>query len=113
MRRLGEFEQIILFALLRLGDEAYGVSVRREIERRTGEAVSPGAIYTTLERLESRGLVSSEFGEPTPERGGKRKRHYRLEAAGAEALNRSYSAISGMAADQIGKLQELLGDGKS
>ncbi len=113
MRRLGEFEQIILFALLRLGDDAYGVSVRREIERRTGEPVSPGAIYTTLERLEARGLVTSEFGEPTPERGGKRKRHYRLQAQGAEALNRSYSAISGMAADQIGRLQALARESES
>ena len=108
-RRLGELEQIILFALLRLGDSAYGASVAGEILERTGQAVSPGAVYTTLERLEARGYVSSRFGEPTPERGGKRKKHYRLEAAGAEALSRSWSALRRMADEQAVRLRQLAG----
>jgi DNA-binding PadR family transcriptional regulator len=87
MRRfLGEFEQQLLLALTQLGDDAYTVTIRRTIERGTGRRVSPGAIYTALERLEKRGLVSSRFGEPTPERGGKRKKFYRIEAAGLAAL---------------------------
>lgn len=107
MRRLTEFEQILLFALLRLGEEAYGVTIRREIEERAGQSTSPGAIYTALSRLEDRGLVESWFGDPTPERGGKRKKHYRLTPRGAEALDRSYSAIRGMAEDQVAKLRSL------
>ncbi len=87
MAYLREFEQLLLFTLLRLDDEAaYGVTIRREIEERTGRRVSPGAIYTGLQRLERRGLVSSWLGESTPVRGGKRKRYYRLEAAGRESL---------------------------
>lgn len=108
MRRLTEFEQILLFALLRLGEEAYGVTVRREIEARTGQSTSPGAVYTALSRLEDRDLVESWFGDPTPERGGKRKKHYRLTPRGAEALNRSYSAVQGMAEDQVAKLRTLV-----
>ena len=109
MRRLGEFEQMLLFALLRLGDEAHSVSVRAEIEARTHQSVSPGATFTALERLESRRLVESRFGEPTPERGGKRKKHYVLTAKGAEALNRSYETLRQMSAGQVDKLRELAG----
>lgn len=87
MRRfLGEFEQLLLLSLLQLGDDAYTVTIRRTIEGQAGRPVSPGAIYTALERLERRGLVTSRFGEPTPERGGKRKKFYRIEAAGRAAL---------------------------
>ena len=86
MANLREFEQLLLFTLLRLGEPAYGVTIRREIEDRTDRRVSPGAIYTGLRRLERRGLVTSWLGEPTPVRGGKRKRYYRLEAAGRESL---------------------------
>lgn len=93
---LGEFEQLLLFALLRLGEPGYGVTIRREIERRTGREVSPGAVYTALDRLESRGLVSSWLGEPTAVRGGKRKRYYRLEPAGRESLKRTQEAMSRM-----------------
>jgi DNA-binding PadR family transcriptional regulator len=93
---LGEFEQVVLFAVARL-DDAYGATIREEIERRTGRQVSAGAIYTTLDRLETRGLVTSRWGDPTPERGGKRKRHFRLRPAGREALARSWQAISAMA----------------
>jgi PadR family transcriptional regulator PadR len=106
---LGEFEQLILFSLLRLSDDAYGVKVRQQIEERTGRNVSAGAIYTTLERLEARGYVASRFGESTPARGGRRKKYYQLELAGAQALNRSYSALREMAKGQAAKLEELLG----
>lgn len=82
---LGEFEQLVLFAVLQL-DDAYGVTVREEIRRRTGRAVSAGAVYTTLERLEARRLVASRWGAPTPERGGKRKRLFAVTPAGARLL---------------------------
>jgi PadR family transcriptional regulator, regulatory protein PadR len=86
---LGEFEQIVLLAILRLGDDAYGVSIREEIGLRTGRSTTPGALYTTLDRLEHKGLVSSRLGEPTPERGGRAKRYYAVSAAGAAAVERA------------------------
>lgn len=95
---LGEFEQIILLALMRLGPEAYGMTVRREIEERTGRQVSIGAVYATLERLESKGYVSSYAGEPTAERGGRAKRFFHLESNGEHALRESQEAISKMMA---------------
>jgi DNA-binding PadR family transcriptional regulator len=94
---LGEFEQLLLFALVRLQEDAYGARIRTVIEARTGRDVSPGAIYTALDRLERRGLVSSRLGEPTPQRGGKRKRYYRLERAGLALLRRSHTAVAKMA----------------
>ena len=106
-QHLGEFEQLLLFALLRLGDHAYGMTLRRAIEDRTGRSVSAGAVYTTMERLEARGFVSSRFGDPTPQRGGRRKKHYRLEAAGAQALHRTYGLIREMAAGLDSKLADL------
>lgn len=105
--RLGEFEQLLLFALVRLGDNAYGVSIRREIESRTGRSVSSGAIYTAMERLEARGYVSATTGDPTPRRGGKRKKFYRIERRGAEALSRSYDALHEMAKGLRPKLADL------
>ena len=95
---LGRFEELILLALLRLGPDAYGLAMRREIEERTQRDVSTGALYTSLKRLEARGMVSSRMGEPTAERGGRRKKHYKLEAAGARALRSSYLDYSKMAA---------------
>jgi PadR family transcriptional regulator PadR len=95
-RALGGFEQTILLALLRLGDGADGVSMRREIEGRTGQEISTGALYTTLERLDARGLVSHELGESTPVRGGRRKKVYTLEEAGLRALRESYDTFSAM-----------------
>jgi DNA-binding PadR family transcriptional regulator len=97
MNQPGPFEQVLLLAILRLGDDTYGVPIRDDIEARTGRAVSPGAIYTALGRLEQRGLVHSRLGEPTPERGGKRKRHYRLTAAGRHAVADAHAVLSGMA----------------
>jgi DNA-binding PadR family transcriptional regulator len=95
-RALGGFEQTILLALLRLGAGADGVSIRREIESRTGQEISTGALYTTLERLDARGLVSHELGEATPVRGGRRKKAYALEEAGLLALRESYDTFSVM-----------------
>jgi len=94
---LGEFEQLILLALVRLGDDAYGVPIRGEIESRTGRSVSAGAVYTALERLQGRGFVSSRWGDPTPERGGKRKKFYALEPLGRRAIARSQEALKRMA----------------
>ena len=93
---LGEFELLLLLALLRLKDDAYGVRIRHEIHARTGRTVSAGAVYTALDRLERRELVSSRLGDPTPQRGGKRKRYYRLEPAGAAVLRASHDALRRM-----------------
>jgi len=105
MNRLGAFEHLLLLAILRLGDDTYGVPIRDEIQARTGRVVSPGAIYTALDRLERRGLVRSRLGEPTPERGGKRKRCYRLTARGADAVRAAQSAVVQMAHGVNPKLQ--------
>jgi DNA-binding PadR family transcriptional regulator len=105
MDRLGAFEHLLLLALVRLGDDTYGVPIRDEIEARTGRVVSPGAVYTALERLERRGLVRSRLGEPTPERGGKRKRVYRMTARGAGAVRDAQSAVAQMAHGIKPKLQ--------
>ncbi len=93
---LGEFEQIALLALLRLRANAYGASIRQEIAERTGRDVSVGAVYTTLERLERKGFVSSARGAPTPERGGRAKRYYKIEAPGERALQRSRETMDRM-----------------
>lgn len=93
---LGEFEQIVLLALVRLGEDAYGASVRREIAERTGRDVSTGAVYATLDRLETKGLVSSAMGEPTAERGGRAKRHFRITSPGEHSLKRSQRAFARM-----------------
>jgi DNA-binding PadR family transcriptional regulator len=86
---LGEFEHIIVLALLRLQDQAYGVTVRQEIEFRTKREVSIGAVYATLDRLETKGYVRSRRGDPTPERGGRSKRFFRVTAKGMAAVNRA------------------------
>ena len=94
--RLGRLEEIVLLALVCLGGDAYGVPIRREIAERTGRDVSFGAVYTTLDRLEGKGYVKSRVGEPTPERGGRAKRYFRIEAAGSRALNEARQAIASM-----------------
>ena len=104
---VGEFEQLILFALVRFGTEASAVAIRQQIEARTRRAISPGALYTALDRLEARGLLTSRLGEPTPERGGKRKRLYTIEPAGARALTRTYDALLKMASGLGPKLRAL------
>jgi PadR family transcriptional regulator len=93
---LGEFEQLVLLALLRQGAEAYGVSICGDISERTSRDVSLGAVYKTLERLEDKGLVASSIGAPTAERGGRRKKHYRLLAAGQRALRQSLAGLRRM-----------------
>src|SRR5262247_3985376 len=85
---LGEFEQVVLLAILRLGDEAYGVTVRDVIADRTHRRPTAGHLYTTLDRLEERGLVTSRFGDPTPQRGGRAKRYFKVTAAGLKAVAR-------------------------
>lgn len=101
---LGEFEQLVLFAVVQLEPAAYGTPVRELIEARAGRSISSGALYTTLERLERRGLVASTWGEPTAERGGKRKRYYTLRPAGREALSRSWQAVQALARGAAPKL---------
>src|SRR6185503_20667701 len=93
---LGEFEQIVLLAVLRLGNGAYGVPIRREIETRTGRSLTVGALYRTFDRLEAKGYVRSRFSEPTPERGGRSKRYFKIEPAGARALRESRNALNAM-----------------
>jgi len=93
---LGSLELVVLLALVRLKDNAYGMTVRREIEERTGRSLSIGAIYATLDRLEGKGYVSSAVGEPTPERGGRAKRLFRIEADGQVALRASQETIRRM-----------------
>jgi DNA-binding PadR family transcriptional regulator len=110
-KTLGELEQSILFALLELeGDEAYGVSIREAIRRRTGRSVSSGAIYTGLDRLRQQGLVESWIGEPTAERGGRRKRLYRLEPAGLEALDRSVRVFRALSEGLLDRLGDRLSE---
>jgi PadR family transcriptional regulator, regulatory protein PadR len=105
---VGEFEQLILFAVVRLDADATAVTIREEIETRTTRTISSGALYTALDRLEARGFVQSRLGEPTAARGGKRKRHYTIEPAGARALTRSYDALQKMASGMTARLQGKL-----
>ena len=93
---LGEFEHINMLALLRLEDRAYGVTVRQEIELRTNREVSIGAVYATLDRLETKGYVKSNLGDPTPERGGRSKRFFHVTARGVAAVNRTQRALQSL-----------------
>jgi DNA-binding PadR family transcriptional regulator len=93
---LGRFEHFLLLAVMRLGDDAYGMTIRRELARHTGREVAVGAIYTALARLEERKLVASQLGDPTPERGGKAKRFYRVLPAGKKAVARAEAALVGL-----------------
>jgi PadR family transcriptional regulator, regulatory protein PadR len=88
-QQLGSFEEIVLLAVIRLGDNAYGVTISRAIGEATGKEPSIGAIYTTLERLEEKGFVSPRQGEPTPERGGRAKRYYSVTGAGQRVLDQA------------------------
>jgi len=106
-RALGEFEQLILFALVELDDDAYGASIGRAIEERTDRAVSAGAVYTALDRLEGRGFVTSHVGEPTAQRGGRRKKFYLIAPEGALELGRAVDRMKAMSDGLVGKLQGL------
>ena len=90
---LGEFEYLLLTAASRLGDEAYGASIREEIEEATKNRCSIGALYTTLDRLEAKGLVRTWMGDPTPQRGGRPKRMVRVTAKGSRAAREFYAAV--------------------
>lgn len=95
---LGSLEHIVLLAVMRLGEEAYGITVRREIESQTGRDLSIGAVYATLMRLESKGFVRSLAGEPTAERGGRAKRYFRVTADGKAVLRNTHEIIQRMSA---------------
>ena len=93
---LGEFEQIVLLTVARLGTDAYGMAIRQEIEAHVGRAIAIGSVYAALDRMERKGLLTSDVGDPTPVRGGRAKRFYALQAPGAEALQRSRAVLSGL-----------------
>jgi PadR family transcriptional regulator PadR len=95
--RVGEFEQLVLLAILRLSTNAYGMMIRREIEERAERVTSIGALYITLERLEQKGFICSELGESSPERGGRAKRFFTLNPSGREALKKSLESVRKMA----------------
>jgi DNA-binding PadR family transcriptional regulator len=106
-RTLGSFEQLVLLAVLRVGEDAYGVPVQEEIERVTGRDVAPGALYRALDRLEERGLVASGTGEPTTERGGRRRRTLAVTSEGARELADALAAVRGMADGLDARIRSL------
>jgi PadR family transcriptional regulator PadR len=93
---LGEFEQLLLLAIVHLGEDAYGVTIRQEVERRTGRDIAIGAMYTTLNRLETKGFVKSVMTDPTAQRGGRAKRQFKLRPTGATALRQSRERLAKM-----------------
>jgi DNA-binding PadR family transcriptional regulator len=109
VRTLGSFEQLVLLAILRVGEGAYGVSVQEEIERVTGRDVTPGALYRALDRLEERGLVESGTGEPTAERGGRRRRTVAVTPEGARELGEALDGVRGMADGLDARIRRLAG----
>jgi DNA-binding PadR family transcriptional regulator len=95
---LGEFELLVLLATLSLGETAYPVSIAADIERRTGRKASRAAVLITLERLEDKGMLTSRYGDPTPVRGGRAKRHFTLKPLGVQAVRQSVTQIRTMTA---------------
>jgi DNA-binding PadR family transcriptional regulator len=93
---LGEFELMLLLAVLHLGEEAYGVPISRELERNRGRSVSVGSVYAALERLEAKGLIASDLGDPTPERGGKAKRYFRITKEGLRQIHETRRVLTKM-----------------
>jgi PadR family transcriptional regulator PadR len=91
---LGEFELMLLLAVIHLGDEAYGVPISRELEAHRGRTVSVGSVYAALERLETKGLVTSSLGDPTPERGGKAKRYFRITKEGLRQVQETRRVLT-------------------
>jgi len=96
-KHLGELEQLVLMAALQLNDKAYGASIMQELKDRGGRKVAPGALFATVDRLEGKGLVKSRLGDPTPGRGGKRRRYLTVTPAGLAALRDARSAWARMA----------------
>ena len=90
---LGELEQIVLLAVLRLGDEAYAVPILEQIERQTGRTIARGALYTALDRLEAKGCLRSRLGEPLAERGGRARRYFTVTASAVRALKQSRQTL--------------------
>lgn len=101
---LGDFEQLVLLGVLRLHEDAYGAAIRQEIHARSGRDVSINAVYTTLDRLEKKGLLHSWVGEPTAQRGGRRRKFYGLRPAGVAAIRQAYHAFQSMVDGLEGEL---------
>jgi PadR family transcriptional regulator, regulatory protein PadR len=93
---LGEFELMLLLAVIHLGDEAYGVPIARHIEHHRGRMVSVGSVYAALERLETKGLIASSLGEATPERGGKAKRYFRITKEGLRQVHETRRVLTAL-----------------
>ena len=104
---LGEFEQVVLLSLLRLGNGTWGAAIRRDIQERIGRDLPVSVVYVTLQRMEKKGWVKSYVGEPTPERGGRRRRHYLIDTPGEHALGRSYRALVKMSEGLEARLAAL------
>ena len=104
---LGDLEQVVLFAIVRLGGESHGAAVVEEIEDRTARRVSPGALYTVLDRLEAKGFVDSWIGDSIPERGGRRRKVYRIRPEGARELRDWYGGIRDIANGVLTRLDRL------
>src|SRR4029079_15843032 len=98
MDTFGELEQLVLLPVMQAGDDAYGVVVQTAIRRKARRDLTLGTVYKTLSRLEAKGVVSSELGEPTAARGGRAKRYYHVTAAGRRVLQQQLSALRSMAA---------------
>lgn len=96
---LGEFEELVMLAILKIGNDAYGVPIASVIEEATGKRVSTGALYTALSRLEEKGFISSRMGEVTAARGGKAKKFYEVEATGREIIRKTQNARNALLAD--------------
>src|SRR5262249_12834115 len=90
---LGNFELMVLLAILRVGEDAYGVAIARELEETTGRDVLLGSVYAALERLEAKGLVTSRLGESTPERGGRAKKYFKLTATGLQEVRETQRSL--------------------
>jgi len=104
---VGEFEHLVLLALVRLGNGAYGASIRKEIRERIGRDASDGTVYMTLGRLEKKKMIASYVGIPSPHRGGRRRRHYLLDAEGQKALGRAWRAFTAMGEGMESELARL------
>jgi PadR family transcriptional regulator, regulatory protein PadR len=91
---LGEFELLVMLTIMRLGEDAYGVPISGEIERQTGRSVAYGTVYATLERLQRKGLVSSNLGDATPERGGRAKRYFRATSRGLRTVRETKESLT-------------------
>lgn len=109
MGTTGELERLVLLGLMRLGEGTWGAEVARELEERIGREVGPGTIYPTLDRLERMGLVRSWMGEPTPERGGRARRHYALEPDGERAAALAWAEVVALAEGLEDRLREAAG----